>query len=207
MKKCKICLIEKPIDDFQKHKRMTDGHLNQCKVCRKAYEQLYRSKNKEKISVRDKNYHENNKSRRSEQAKEAYQLAKEIVKQKQREYYKANTDKCKEYHKQYHEDHKKDEVYSSTRRNNKHIRRTREKEQCDNTVTAQTLEFLKIKQEYKCNYCMSDLNFTDLGAVHLDHIIPISKGGFHSITNVCWTCPACNLSKGSKLLEEWLGIA
>jgi len=34
---------------------------------------------------------------------------------------------------------------------------------------------------------------------HLDHIIPLSKGGEHSYRNVAVACPKCNMSKGAKV--------
>lgn len=36
-KKCKICNIEKSINDFYKHTKMKDGHLNICISCKKDY--------------------------------------------------------------------------------------------------------------------------------------------------------------------------
>lgn len=36
---------------------------------------------------------------------------------------------------------------------------------------------------------------------HLDHIIPVSKGGTHTKSNVCVSCPRCNLVKSDKI--EW----
>lgn len=52
----------------------------------------------------------------------------------------------------------------------------------------------------KCVYCSS----TD-GPFHLDHIIPWSRGGDHSLANLCVSCAPCNRSKGDKLISEWKG--
>ncbi len=37
---------------------------------------------------------------------------------------------------------------------------------------------------------------------HLDHIIPLSKGGEHTASNVQPLCAECNLKKGAKILNE-----
>jgi hypothetical protein len=37
---------------------------------------------------------------------------------------------------------------------------------------------------------------------HVDHIIPISKGGTNNINNLRLTCPKCNLSKKEKIWLE-----
>ena len=42
------------------------------------------------------------------------------------------------------------------------------------------------------------------GPFHLDHIYPWSKGGEHSVDNLCVACAPCNCSKGDKTLQEWM---
>lgn len=48
-----------------------------------------------------------------------------------------------------------------------------------------------------CTYCSSAENLT------IDHIVPLSRGGEHTIENLTTACWTCNCSKGAKLLEEW----
>ena len=48
-----------------------------------------------------------------------------------------------------------------------------------------------------CAHCNTTKNIT------LDHIIPISRGGQHSVGNLQPLCRSCNSSKNAKLLVEW----
>lgn len=49
-----------------------------------------------------------------------------------------------------------------------------------------------------CAYCgVCDPN------VHMDHVIPLVRGGRHAIGNVVPACSGCNLSKNARLLADW----
>lgn len=52
---------------------------------------------------------------------------------------------------------------------------------------------------YACCYC-------DARAEHLDHVVPISKGGADAEHNLVPSCAACNLDKGAQLLADWAPI-
>lgn len=43
-------------------------------------------------------------------------------------------------------------------------------------------------------------------AEHVDHFIPLARGGAHVLSNLVPACAACNISKGAKLPDvEWAG--
>jgi hypothetical protein len=54
MKKCFKCNTVKPLDEFYKHSRMADGHVNKCKECNKNDVTTHRNKNLEKIRAYDR---------------------------------------------------------------------------------------------------------------------------------------------------------
>lgn len=39
---------------------------------------------------------------------------------------------------------------------------------------------------------------------HLEHVIPLSRGGHDTVGNVRPACPSCNLAKGDKTVEEYV---
>jgi 5-methylcytosine-specific restriction endonuclease McrA len=48
-----------------------------------------------------------------------------------------------------------------------------------------------------CAYCAA------AGDLHIEHVIPISKGGTHVLSNIVPACQSCNYSKRDKDAEAW----
>ena len=42
-------------------------------------------------------------------------------------------------------------------------------------------------------------------APELDHVVPLSKGGDHSMENTQCLCRACNMKKGARTMAEFTG--
>lgn len=68
-------------------------------------------------------------------------------------------------------------------------------------VTLRDLERLAARHEGLCAYCRGQ--FTDTNRREWDHVIPISRGGSHSIGNLVPACKSCNRAKSFKTLVEW----
>lgn len=54
----------------------------------------------------------------------------------------------------------------------------------------------------QCCYCGVRLNI--FGEWHLEHLIPLSKGGTNEVGNLDLSCGKCNLSKGAKTWAQFL---
>lgn len=80
---------------------------------------------------------------------------------------------------------------------NGEIRRARQRNLAAYKVTARDWRRLCARYHNRCAYCGGS------GPLQRDHIVPISRGGQHSIGNLLPACKRCNLSKMTKLLVEW----
>lgn len=67
------------------------------------------------------------------------------------------------------------------------------------TVTEHDVSRLLSRQGGRCAYCRKELTLR----YHLDHVVPIARGGRHSIGNLVATCPLCNYKKGKLFVTEW----
>lgn len=55
-KHCTECGEEKPLDQFHRNHRMKDGHINQCKACRRPRNREWNRQNKEAFEAACKRY-------------------------------------------------------------------------------------------------------------------------------------------------------
>lgn len=53
----------------------------------------------------------------------------------------------------------------------------------------------------RCHWCGTKISGKE---VHFDHVVALSRGGSHSIGNLCCTCQPCNQSKGARLISNWI---
>lgn len=61
-------------------------------------------------------------------------------------------------------------------------------------------DWLRLVRRYegKCAYCG-----TKPDVLHMDHLIPLKRGGRHSIGNVIPSCQPCNSAKGTWIPYAW----
>lgn len=67
----------------------------------------------------------------------------------------------------------------------------------------QWIRSVRSKKTFICYYCQ---HRKSLKLLHIDHIIPLVKGGEHSVLNLCTSCAACNCSKQAKSISAWIRI-
>ena len=200
-KLCTKCNCEKEIKEFHKDKQKKDGLCSQCKTCKiqnvktyslknsekiKDYKKQWALKNQDRLKEDRKIYVKNNKDRIAETKKEWAEKNKERVFLTKQKYYLRNTEKVKERAK----------IFSKTEKGiiNARLVHLRRRERIKK-VPLDKNDLKELISRYKnCYWCNDKLN----GIYHIDHYIPVSKGGTNEINNLVLSCPTCNLRKNAK---------
>jgi 5-methylcytosine-specific restriction endonuclease McrA len=65
------------------------------------------------------------------------------------------------------------------------------------TVSGRDWRRLCARHGWRCFYCGEHAHLT------MDHVVPIIRGGRHSIGNIVPACVSCNSSKSRRFIMEW----
>ena len=69
------------------------------------------------------------------------------------------------------------------------------------THTVEQIQGKLKSQKCRCYYCSS--KFERQYVFHVEHVVPLVRGGSNDISNIVLACPGCNLRKNSKLPHEF----
>lgn len=212
-KRCTKCNKEKPITDFNKHKRYKSGYRSDCKSCNYIYYQ----ENKERISIVTKVYYEANKEKIAKYHKVWYEANKEHVAKINKAYTEANKEKIDAYRKDWLEknrEHHRSLTKAWREENREHFNANiREWKKANpelvrkydrdrrlkkrNTVgdhTVSDIRNLFSLQKGKCAVCKTSIS----KGYHVDHIVALVNGGSNDKYNLQLLCAPCNLNKNRK---------
>lgn len=197
---CKSCLrLQNKEYAKQKRASMSEidkkNHAKKCKYWReekiknnpKFYQEEYQ-KNIEKRRAAARKYYHNNINKCRARLKEYQNKNREKVRIISRNWKDKNPDKVQKY------------IENNRNLYRESSRKRRAKIKGSTIVYFSTADLMKRMSifGYKCAYCKGNFD-------HIDHVIPISKGGYHCLANLRPACENCNCSKHAKKLSDWLG--
>lgn len=220
LKRCSKCGVTKPatLEYFHKRSDRKSGLTSECKICNHRKTQLYYEDHKEAVLDRISRYAKEHPELRRQIASRYYYNNQEKEKARAREYrarrpevVKAYNERFKsenpEYSKQYRE-RNADELRKTGREyyaNHKQAalirwrKRDALKKNAPGSHTQADIELQYRSQKGKCWHCGKSVG----DDYHIDHLIPLSRGGSNAPENLVISCPKCNLSKHNKLPHEW----
>jgi len=212
-KTCAKCVETKPNHDFNKSKVNEDGLHSYCRNCAKLackawrsanqekkniYKKDWAASNPEKIALMNRTYYQANRKKSADYGK-IYRAANiERIADYKKGYRKANIGKLKSYYLENFESlSAKQKAYRAAHPEKSKLAKLRRRaRKMDNSVFDVTNKELAKLYASPCFYCGNP-------SQHIDHVVPLSRGGTHSIGNLVGACAGCNLGKGSKFLSEW----
>jgi 5-methylcytosine-specific restriction endonuclease McrA len=209
VKFCRKCEKEKETKEFYRSKRANDGLSCWCKKCEAARMKVYVKNNKEKVAQKGKEWRNGfiekhggavaykrwqEKYKKSEKGKAVDKKWREKnankLRKRRMDYYYSKEGQS--YQQRYY-----NENYEEFLRRNEERRARVKSAKQDGSVTTKALRRKLEDQNFKCVLCELDLRII---GKHADHVIPLAKGGDHTINNIQYLCPSCNLSKQDKIL-------
>ena len=186
--KARICL-DCPADISERY-----GNAKLCRRCAKARQAVSKSSYRASKEVRQA-YYQAHKTERKEYQNKYSKDNTEAIAERCRAYYQANAPKKLEYQRVYHK------ANPEKRREAKARRRARKIELLGK-VTSGILDVLLKLQNHRCAApgCRKRIGKRVRGKSdhHLDHIVPLAKGGLHDDANLQILCATCNQQKHAK---------
>jgi len=162
----------------------------------REYQKAYRLENKERLDAYALNYKKENAEKLQEKKAVYYLDNKEYFDERNKIYRIENREKILVQRKS------KKEMY------NEHNRCRRSIMRADEKIDKDQYGVIFGEQEGLCFYCGERMvrtgNHFAENYYNVEHLNPISNGGFHELSNVLYACRKCNFSKGARLVEDWM---
>lgn len=112
-----------------------------------------------------------------------------------RKYRQANKEAVRQYEQNYRRTHPHKFVAAAAKR-----RAIKASVTVNEAGIEEFLTNARSKRFVRCFYCRAKIKGSDL---HADHVVSLSKGGPHELSNIAISCQWCNLSKHNRSLLEW----
>lgn len=185
MKHCSKCGELKDNSEYYIRRRNNRETLEaQCKACCAITQKLWRQNNREKAAANRRLYKKRHPDKVAEQKRRAYLRDPMKHIERSRAYREKNPDAGREWKQA-----NILKVRESTNRRRKAI--------LENGRYEITEKFLRRLYESPCAFCGSR------NRIEMDHVIPVSRGGYHGEGNLQPLCKACNAAKRDKLMIEF----
>jgi 5-methylcytosine-specific restriction endonuclease McrA len=151
-----------------------------CTDCQAIYLDKYRKNNREKYLSRLRDYHQRNRERVLSRQRDYYEKNSEQLREKTRNYFKENPEVKR-----------------------KHERKRRAQKAGTDGLGLDFCEEKALRmQRGRCASCQDKVGGANK-KYHVDHIVPLSRGGSNESTNLQILCVECNLRKSAKDPIEW----
>lgn len=214
-KTCSKCQIEKPLNDFRLNKRWRRRECRDCEhiynrtygaarragrtqeqvIADKEYQKRYKAKNRARLTDWERDWRKNNKDKANARTKRYYDSHKSARLKWHARHYVLNRERIGERNRRWRANN------SDKLALQEHRRRAREMNAPVNDFTTHQWEELLATFNGHCAYCLRTFD-----SLEIEHVIPISRNGSNTQSNIVPACRGCNSKKGRKTLLEFLMV-
>lgn len=186
-KTCTKCECTKPAmpEFFHAAQRYRFGVSAECKLCKNARSRGHAASNRVSDAARKKSWYEANRTRAAGTARQWADKHKGKIRAQRKQFYEDNRERLL--------------VEAKVQRQKRRARLTAADSE---PYTVTDIHTLLYEQDGKCFYCQALF----LGKWHIEHMIPLSRGGADKLDNICLACPPCNMRKHTKTAEEFVEV-
>lgn len=191
---CKPCVAVQDAQPERVAKRREYATSEHGKRVKQECDAAYRAANREAIAEKKRLY----------SVKHSAEIVARVT-----EWRRNNPEKLSEHRRRYHAKHR-DKVNAKGRRwrqrfpekeRAKAQRRRAREANAPGQHSARDIRVQFKSQHGKCWWCDKPLG----DSYHVDHRVPLNRGGSNAASNLCIACADCNLAKGAKMPHEWNG--
>lgn len=196
---CKVCQKELPLSSFRTHKyTLASGekricYAHQCIACKYNKSRLDIEKVRRYDAEWKRNWRKDNKEKVHKINQNMYAKNKEKYLAQKHEYYLKNKERRAEYNRNYLRS-------ESGRERNREGGSRYEARKYGATIEEVHRDVVYKRDKGICYLCGKRV---DKKSWQLEHVIPLSRGGSHSYSNVAVSHPICNQMKRAKTPEEY----
>lgn len=195
---------------FHRERRSPSGLRGECKVCHAARMRSYRQDNHQRINQKRRDdYWAGNREMITAHNRKYYEEHREQILAQKKIYHRENRNRILAYSATYYQENleaKREAALEYQKSNPDKARaRNRRYRARKNGVehipyTDADINDLWYEQKGQCAYCSAPI----FSYYHLDHVVPLSRGGADGLENIVLACPSCNCSKKAKTGEEYM---
>jgi 5-methylcytosine-specific restriction endonuclease McrA len=218
LQNCSVCHGDFALtfEFWYRERTAKSGFTGTCKGCIKKRQREYYQANLEKVQERHRIYSRSRSpesrhaeyERTREHKREYAQENAERIAQRKREYRIANIERFSEKDRDHHaanRDKRNAKIRAWAAANRERVLANAAKHRAlrdaaPGVFTSHDVGAQYAAQRGQCFYCACDLAKVRF---HIDHVIPLSRGGTNYPDNIVIACPRCNLEKGTKLPHEF----
>lgn len=187
MKRCSKCRKDLPLDSFQRDALQRSGLRCCCRSCYSLAERAQRGTNSLLRSLR--------RLLIAELRKRGYRLCRVCEGTKSLQSFNNKQTACRECHNAQRSAYSKTLVGRAVRARSDHKRRAAK---CGAVAEDVDKRLVFERDNGLCGICNLEV---DPGDWHLDHVVPLARGGGHTYDNVQVSHPRCNMVKGARLVS------